>query len=222
MPNPLPPTRPFWRSLDELVGTSQFRAWAGDEFSPVMFEKRTRAEMGVNRREMLKLAAASFVLASLASCSRAPEQELVPYVHTPAGRTPAKAQHFATTLTRGREAIGVIVTSNDGRPTKIEGNPKHPASLGATDTFAQAEVLGLCDPDRSQAVMHGNRVATWDAFSRELIQRLSTAKTTAGEFSSVRLLTGRPGDFSLAARPDRPPARDVPRPAVARARSDRR
>jgi len=190
MGNNAPPSRPFWRSLDELVGTPQFKAWAGDEFAPEMFEKKTRAEMGASRREMLKLAAASFVLASLASCSRAPEQELVPYVHTPAGRTPARPQHFATTLTRGRESIGVIVTSNEGRPTKIEGNPKHPASLGATDTFAQAEVLGLCDPDRSQAVLHNGQVATWDAFSRELQQRLSRNQQAQTIPSTAHLLTG--------------------------------
>ncbi|CAN5478352.1 TAT-variant-translocated molybdopterin oxidoreductase [soil metagenome] len=164
MANEIKTTRPFWRSMDELVGTPQFKEWASIEFSPEALESPS----GFSRREWMKLAAASFVLMSLASCSRAPEQEIVPHVHAPKGRTPQKPQFFATTLTRGRESIGVIVTSFEGRPTKIEGNPKHPASLGATDTFAQAEALALCDPDRSQSVMRGKQAATWDRFSREL------------------------------------------------------
>ncbi len=182
MPHESKPSRPFWRSLDELVGTPQFKDWATAEFTPEALE----APAGTSRREMMKLAAASFVLMTLASCSRAPEQEIVPHVHAPKGRTPQKPQFFATTLTRGREAIGVIVTSQEGRPTKIEGNPKHPASLGATDTFAQAEVLALCDPDRSQSVIRDKSISTWDAFSNEIMHRLSTA----GSFASVRLLTG--------------------------------
>ena len=86
-----PPTRPFWRSLDELVASDPYADWTRQEFSPEALE----APKGMNRREMLKLAAASFVLSTLASCSRVPEQEIVPYVHAPADRTPARPEHFA-------------------------------------------------------------------------------------------------------------------------------
>ena len=101
--------------------------------------------------------AASLGLAGvgLSGCLRQPEEKIVPYVRQPEDAVPGKPQYFATCTTLGGYATGLLVESHLGRPTKIEGNPDHPASLGATDAFDQATILSLYDPDRSQTVMKG-------------------------------------------------------------------
>src|SRR5439155_2110522 len=95
---------------------------------------------------------------------RQPAEEIVPYVRQPEDAVPGKAQYFATCSTLGGYATGLLVESHLGRPTKIEGNPEHPASLGATSAFDQAAILSLYDPDRSQTVMKGGRISTWREF----------------------------------------------------------
>ncbi|MGH6683684.1 MAG: 4Fe-4S dicluster domain-containing protein, partial [Pseudolabrys sp.] len=104
----------------------------------------------IDRRAALKLLAGGAAL-SLASCGK-PREEIVPYVEQPERVVPGVPLRFATTLDLSGYGRGVIVTSMDGRPIKIEGNPRHPASLGATDVFAEAEVMSLYDPGRSKAV----------------------------------------------------------------------
>src|SRR5262249_2450387 len=84
----------------------------------------------------------------------APAKKILPYVRQPKGVVPGKTLYFATAMTLGGYATGLLVESHEGRPTKVEGNPQHPASLGATDAFAQASILGLYDPDRSQTATH--------------------------------------------------------------------
>jgi molybdopterin-containing oxidoreductase family iron-sulfur binding subunit len=107
-------------------------------------------------------------------------------VHKPIGQVDGLPRYFATTLTRNGYAHGVLVRDNQGRPTKVEGNPQHPASLGSTDIFAQAAILQLWDPDRSQSVMHGNSVATWDDFTAALTQRITRFRANGGD--GLRLL----------------------------------
>ena len=113
---------------------------------------------------------ASLAAAGLASCSRQPIERLVPYVKQPEDLIPGKPLHFASSHVLGGFARGVLVESHEGRPTKIEGNPGHPASLGATDVFMQAAILQLYDPDRSQTVLHRGFASTWDAFLAALLQ----------------------------------------------------
>jgi molybdopterin-containing oxidoreductase family iron-sulfur binding subunit len=117
---------------------------------------------GLTRREMLRVMAAAMALAGGTGC-RQPRETIVPYVHPPEDADPSAPLQFATATTRSGLALGLLVTSRGGRPIKVEGNPDHPASLGATDAFAQALVLGLYDPDRSQAVLRRGTPATWDA-----------------------------------------------------------
>src|SRR6266581_4953369 len=117
----------YWRSLEELAGDPHFEE--------------------LLRREFLKLMAASLALAGLSGCGRKPEQVVVPYVKNPEGLTLGKPLFYATAMPFGADAYGLLVESHEGRPTKIEGNPDHPSSLGATNAFAQAAVLGLYDPD---------------------------------------------------------------------------
>lgn len=165
----------FWRSLEELADSEGFRAWLRSEH-PGLAEAAS-----LDRRDFLKLLGASLALAGLAGCSHPPETEIVPYVHKPVGQVDGLPRYFATTLTHHGYAHGVLVRDDMGRPTKVEGNPQHPASLGGTDIFAQAAILQLWDPDRSQSVMHGNSVATWDDFAAVLTERAARFNADGGE-----------------------------------------
>jgi molybdopterin-containing oxidoreductase family iron-sulfur binding subunit len=151
----------LWQSIGELSGTPEFRDFHEHEF-PVAAQKS--AGDGVNRRDVLKLMAASAALTGLSACTRLPEQKIVPYVRAPEEIVPGRPLFYATSMPQGGVATGVLVESHMGRPTKIEGNPEHPGSLGRTDVFAQASILTLYDPDRSQAVMFDGRVSTWGDF----------------------------------------------------------
>ena len=122
----------------------------------------------LSRRKFLKLMGASIALASASGCTQQPAQRIVPYVRQPEEIIPGKPLYYATALTLGGYARGVLVETHEGRPTKIEGNPQHPASLGATDVFMQAELLALYDPERSQAVLHHGQISTWQIFLSEL------------------------------------------------------
>ena len=104
----------------------------------------------IDRRDLLKVMAASAAFAGLTGCTKLPTQKIVPYVRQPEEIVPGKPLFYATAVTLGGVATGVLMESHMARPTKVEGNPDHPGSLGASDAFAQAWVLGLYDPDRSQ------------------------------------------------------------------------
>ena len=124
---------------------------------------------GLSRREFLRLASATLALAGFNSCTKQPLETIVPYVQQPEIVIPGKPLRFATATQHGGFGQGLLVTAYEGRPTKIEGNPTHPASLGATTVWAQADVLDLYDPDRSQTVTSGGAIKTvaefWDALS---------------------------------------------------------
>src|SRR5215472_311192 len=140
----------YWRSLEELADSQALQEFVQREFP----QQASEWHDPVSRRHFLQLMGASLALAGLAACSRQPEEKIVPYVRASREAiVPGQPLYFATTLTLGGLALGVLAKSAMGRPIKIEGNPQHPASLGGTDTFAQAAVLTLYDPDRSQAVL---------------------------------------------------------------------
>lgn len=145
---------------------------------------KTAAAM--SRRTTLKLLAGQMALLA-AGCSR-PREEIVPYVRMPEGLVPGVPLQFATTLDLGGFGRGVLCTSVEGRPIKVEGNPLHPASLGATDVFAEAAVLSLYDPDRSQAVRHMGDISNWATFLDALQPRLEALAAQNG--AGLRILTG--------------------------------
>ncbi len=149
----------YWRSLDELAENPNFMEFLHREFPRQASEWRE----GVGRRGFLKLMAASLALTGLNACTRRPKETIVPYVRAPEGLVPGKPLFFATAMSLGGSAIGLLVESHEGRPTKVEGNPDHPASLGATDAFAQASVLTLYDPDRSQVLTYLGDIRPWSA-----------------------------------------------------------
>ncbi|MBZ5694034.1 MAG: TAT-variant-translocated molybdopterin oxidoreductase [Acidobacteriia bacterium] len=152
--------RRFWQSLEELSDTKEYRNFLENEF-PANSEKDAE---GVNRRDVLKLMAASAAMAGLSACTKLPTQKIVPYVRPPEQIIPGRPLFYATSTQQGGVATGVLVESHMGRPTKIEGNPEHPGSLGSSDVFTQASILHLYDPDRSQTVMYEGRVSAWSDF----------------------------------------------------------
>src|ERR671936_3173104 len=116
----------------------------------------------LSRRRFFKLVGASAAVGGLAACSSRPAREIRPYVHQPPELTPGRPLHYATALVEDGFATGVLVESHEGRPTKIEGNPDHPASLGAAGVHEQASVLQLYDPHRARQVRHDGRVTGWN------------------------------------------------------------
>ena len=119
----------------------------------------------VSRRRMLQLMGASLLLAGMGGCSdKPPDARIVPYVNRPESVVPGEPLYFATTMPLGGYGRGALVTSREGRPVKVEGNPDHPASLGGSDVFLQASVLDLYDPDRCKTVARAGDPATWGAF----------------------------------------------------------
>ena len=188
----------FWRGLEELAETDAFRDMLVREFP----EQASEWTNPITRRRFLMLLGASLALAGLSGCSiQPPVGRIVPYVRQPEQLVPGKPLFFATAMTLGGLATGLLVESHEGRPTKVEGNPRHPASLGATDAFAQASVLGLYDPDRSQSVTYLGRPRAWAealvAFRRALEEQrrregigLRVLTETITSPSLANLLTG--------------------------------
>ena len=184
----------FWRSLEELADTPEFRNHLENEFP----HGANDSGATLNRRELLKVMAASAAFAGLTGCTKLPTQQIVPYVRQPEQIVPGKALFYATAVTLGGVATGVLVQSYMARPTKVEGNPDHPGSLGASDAFAQASVLGLYDPDRSQAEIHDGRIGSWAEFQNELLGALAVEKVANG--SGLRILTSTVTSPSLASQ----------------------
>ena len=184
----------FWRSLEELSGTSLFQQWASNEFP----DGASTWSDPVGRRRMLQLLGASLGLAGLTACTKQPEEKIVPYVSQPEDYIPGKSLKYASALSASGYAQGIVVESHLGRPTKVEGNEMHPASLGGTDTFAQAAALMLYDPDRSQSVLRNVRIATWPAFVQAMGLIREEALTTKG--AGLRILSENTTSPTFAAQ----------------------
>jgi len=155
----VPPVKKYWRSLAQLEQRPEFRDALEREFP----EGASELPEGVTRRDMMTLLGASMSLMGLVGCRR-PTEEIVPYVSAPEDTVPGVARYYATTMPFQRSAYGLIVESHEGRPTKIEGNPSHPSTRGASSTRIQASVLGLYDPDRAQTITQKGERKTWDDF----------------------------------------------------------
>jgi molybdopterin-containing oxidoreductase family iron-sulfur binding subunit len=149
----------YWRSLEELSDTPQFREWLHREFP----ENASEMTDSTSRRTLLKLMAASFGLAGLTACSR-PVEKILPASQSPEHSIPGNPLYYSTVISLGGYAAGLLVEAHEGRPTKIEGNPEHPSSRGAASAFAQGSLLGLYDPDRSKTVLKDGRTAGWNEF----------------------------------------------------------
>jgi MoCo/4Fe-4S cofactor protein with predicted Tat translocation signal len=188
------PTFGYWRSLSELSKRGPINEQDLNEFSPGASEWHDQW----SRRDFVKLLGASLALAGFSSCTKQPIEKIVPYVKQPEEIIPGKPLRFATVAQFGGFAQGLLVTSYEGRPTKIEGNPNHPASLGASTIWAQADVLDLYDPDRAQAVTTGGAIKTKDDFWDALQFALQTQKTNGG--ATFRILSETIGSPTLLAQ----------------------
>jgi MoCo/4Fe-4S cofactor protein with predicted Tat translocation signal len=197
----------YWRSLEELADSPVFEEFVQREFPQQAEEWNDPVE----RRTFLKLMGASLALAGLSGCVIQPPEKIVPYAKQPEEEIPGKGLYFATAFSLGGVATPLLARSNEGRPTKLEGNPDHPNNRNsdpndkgssATDIFSQASILTLYDPDRSQTPLFRGETRPWSQFVAEirgLIEKENDglkAKKGAG----LRFLTETITSPSLAAQ----------------------
>jgi MoCo/4Fe-4S cofactor protein with predicted Tat translocation signal len=189
----------YWRSIEELADTPTFREFVAREFP----QQAEGWNDPIQRRTFMKLMGASLALAGLSGCVFQPPEKIVPFVHQPEEEVPGKPLFFATAAPLLGAATPILVRSNEGRPTKVEGNPDHPNNRpgdvpaedpgrdprgsSATDIFAQASILGLYDPDRSQTLTFREDIRTWTAFVGELKTALDEQRSKQG--AGIRFLT---------------------------------
>jgi MoCo/4Fe-4S cofactor protein with predicted Tat translocation signal len=185
----------YWRSLQELGQRPEYLELVRHEFAPQVTDPN-----GVSRRGFLKLMGASMAVAGLTACTRQPLEPIVPYVVQPDQVTLGKPLFFATAVLLNGVAEPVLVESHEGRPTKIEGNPQHPASLGGSSAFAQAQILQMYDPERSQTVLNAGQQRSWTEFVYQL--RPALKEQAAGGGAGLRILTPSVTSPSLKAMMD--------------------
>ncbi|HLA12299.1 MAG TPA: TAT-variant-translocated molybdopterin oxidoreductase [Pyrinomonadaceae bacterium] len=181
----------YWRSIEELADSPVLREFIQREFP----QKADVWDDPVERRTFLKLMGASLALAGLSGCVYQPPEKIVPYVRQPEEIVPGKALFFATAFSMGGVAVPLLVRSNEGRPTKIEGNPDHPINRSgsndrgssATDIYAQASILTLYDPDRSKTTLYRDETRPWTTFVGEIRTLLDEQRGKQG--SGIRFLT---------------------------------
>ena len=166
----------YWRSLDELAETPKFKEWLHREFP----EGASELESSHSRRTLLKLMGASIGLAGLVACRR-PEEKILPQAKGVEDFIPSNSMQYATAYNLGGFANGLVVESYNGRPVKIEGNPKHPSSLGAANGYAQTSLLDLYDPDRATSVLKDGAKSSWKDFETFVGQHFTAQNLGDGE-----------------------------------------
>jgi molybdopterin-containing oxidoreductase family iron-sulfur binding subunit len=174
----------YWRTLDELAQTPEFAEMLHREFPKHASEWTDKS----SRRDFMKIMGASMALAGLSACTKMPLQAIVPYVKQPDNVLLGKPLFYATAMPMGAYGTGLLVESHEGRPTKIEGNPQHPSSLGGTDIFNQASVLTMYDPDRSQTNTYLGEARTWPQVISSLRGPVEAQKAKGG--AGLRVLSG--------------------------------
>lgn len=174
--------RKYWRSLNQLADTPEFRQWVEREFPDGASELLDSG----SRRTLLKLMAAGFGLGGLTACRR-PVEKILPLSKGVEGYVHGRPLHYATAVEACGVAAGLVVECNDGRPTKVEGNTRHPFSLGATNAFHQAMILDLYDPDRARQVQKQGVKSSWADFEAWWLEQ--SAKL--GDGSGLRILSPR-------------------------------
>jgi Fe-S-cluster-containing dehydrogenase component len=186
----------LWRDLADLAGAELQIVHQGDprEESPL-------DPALVGRREFLEMVGVGGAVLGLSGCNTGqPPETIAPYVKAPEQIVPGRPLFFASAYSYAGRTTGILVESHMGRPTKIEGNPAHPASLGGTDAITQASVISLYDPDRSQAVRHLGEISTWDDFLVDLRSALQDQESRQG--AGLRLLTESVNSPTLARQID--------------------
>src|SRR6185437_12981236 len=170
-------SRKFWTSLEELIDEEGFRHWLAAEFPAAssMFDDP-------GRRQFLKLMGASLLLAGLTGCNNETRSDqALPYVRQPEQIVPGVPRFYATAVTFEGYAQPVIGTTYAGRPTKLDGNPDHPATRGKSDSFMQAAIFGLYDPERSKVPLHDGAPSSWGAFEAAFAALSTQWRASSGE-----------------------------------------
>src|SRR5260370_34713063 len=209
--------REYWRSLEELADSPVFEEFVQREFQQQAEEWNDPVE----RRTFLKLMGASLALAGLSGCVIQPPEKVIPYVKQPEEEVPGKGLWFATAFSLGGIATPLLARSNEGRPTKLEGNPDHPNNkypafaipfsyddttdsrpYAATDIFSQASILTLYDPDRSQTPLYRGETRPWSQFVAEIRSAIDKENDglKAKKGAGLRLLTETITSPTLAAQ----------------------
>ncbi len=173
----------YWRSLEELAGDPAFQEALHREFPKGASEWVD----SVSRRGFLKVMGASMALAGMTGCVKLPNEPIVPYVRQPEEVIPGRPMFYATAVTLGGYASPILVESHLGRPTNIQGNLQHPASMGGADIFTQASLLTMYDPDRSQSVTELGDQRSWQSFVSAIRGPLAAQKALKG--AGIRILT---------------------------------
>jgi len=175
----------YWRSLEELAESDQFYELLHREFP----EQASEWHDPKGRRKFLKLMGASLALAGLTACTRQPTEYIAPYAKQPEEVIPGKPLFYATAMPLSGGATGLLIESHEGRPTKVEGNPDHPASQGATDIYAQAAMLGLYDPDRSRTITYLAEISKWPSLLGAIEATLTQQRSAELQGAGIRILT---------------------------------
>ena len=172
----------YWRSIEEHADTPEFREFVSQEYPHEIEEW----DNSLSRRNFVKVMGASLALAGLSGCVIQPPEQIVPYVRPVEGMLPGKPLFLATAMSIGGVATGLLAKAYDGRPVKVEGNPDHPGSRGATDVLAQASILGMYDPDRSQEVVYRGSPKSWESFTSEFRAKIEENRKEGG--AGIRFL----------------------------------
>jgi MoCo/4Fe-4S cofactor protein with predicted Tat translocation signal len=173
----------YWRSLDELTSAAGFKEFLHREF-PRQASEWIDDE---GRRNFLKIMGASLALAGLSACTKQPTEFTMPYVEAPEQLVPGKPLFYATAFPVKGIASPVLVETHEFRPTKVEGNPDHPASMGSADVPTQASILGLYDPDRLQTLNFIGEIRSYPSFLENFIGVLEKQRAKNG--AGIRILT---------------------------------
>ncbi len=173
----------YWRSLEELSQTDGFFEMLHREFPRYASVLPENA----SRRNFLKLMSASMALAGLSACVKQPLEPIVPYVRQPSEIVLGNPLYFASAMPFGAYVTPVLVESHEGRPTKVDGNPDHPAGLGGSDVFVQASILDMYDPDRSQTVNNMGELRGWSDFVGAVRGPLNSQRAVKG--GGLRILS---------------------------------
>ncbi len=185
----------YWRCLEELAESEDFYEMLHREFP----RQASVWPEGASRRDFLKLMSASMALAGLSGCVKMPLEPIIPYVRQPQEIILGKPLFFASAMPFGAYGTPVLVESHEGRPTKIEGNPEHPAGRGS-DVFAQAAILDMYDPDRSQTVTYLGDIHTWGDYMAALRGPLNSQKAVKG--GGLRILSRTIGSPTMGSLMD--------------------
>jgi MoCo/4Fe-4S cofactor protein with predicted Tat translocation signal len=186
--------RRYWKALEQLAETPEFQKWVDDEFP------HRSTLLNMDRRSFIKFMGAGMMLAGLSAsgCRKLPEERLVPFVAGPEDRLAGKAVYYSSIANLGGYAMGVKVKTNEGRPVKLDGNPNHPASLGALDAKTQARILDLYDPDRLRMPIHRGESDSWKSFLSHARKTLDGLAANGG--SGIALVTEAVGSPTMRAQ----------------------